>query len=116
MIRKIQRQSAYAASTPPSPGPATAETAHTVDSFDWIFGRSFSGYRSAASVCTVPWSAPPPRPCTTRKAMSAPMFQASAHSSDPRRKSTDPAMRTGLRPKVSESLPYTGRVTVTASR
>ena len=48
--------------------------------------------------------------------MSAPMFQATAHSSDPSRKTTDPAMRTGLRPKVSESLPYTGRVTVTASR
>ena len=65
--------------TPPTPWTASA----------WILGRSFSGYRSAASVCTVPWSAPPPRPWTTRKAMSAAMFQASAHSSEPRRKSTD---------------------------
>ncbi len=105
LTRKIQRQSAYAASTPPRPGPATAATAHTVDSFDWIFGRSSSGYRSAASVCTVPWSAPPPSPCTTRKAISAAMFQASAHSSDPSRNSAAPTTSTGLRPKVSESLP-----------
>ncbi len=44
------------------------------------------------------------------------MFQATAHSSDPSRNSAAPATSTGLRPKVSESLPYTGRVTVTASR
>jgi hypothetical protein len=31
-MRKIQRQSAYAASTPPREGPAIAEVAHTVDS------------------------------------------------------------------------------------
>jgi hypothetical protein len=116
LTRKIQRQSVYVASTPPTPGPATADTAHTVDSLDWIFGRSLRGYRSAARVCTVPWRAPPPRPCTTRNAISAPMFQASAHSREPSRKRTAPATSTGLRPKVSESLPYTGRVTVTASR
>jgi hypothetical protein len=51
-----------------------------------------------------------------RKAISAPMFQASAHSSDPSRNSAAPATSTGLRPKVSDSLPYTGSVTVTASR
>jgi hypothetical protein len=48
--------------------------------------------------------------------MSAAMFQAVAHSSEPRRKTAAPATRTGLRPKVSDSFPYTGRVTVTASR
>ncbi len=105
MTRKIQRQSAYAASTPPSPGPATADTAHTVDSLDWIFGRSASGYRSAASVCTVPCNAPPPRPCTIRNAISAPMFQATAHSSEPSRNTAAPTTSTGLRPKVSDSLP-----------
>ncbi len=67
-------------------------------------------------VWTVPWRAPPPSPCTMRKAMSAPMFQARAQSREPTRKRTIPAMRTGLRPKVSESFPYTGSVTVTASR
>lgn len=56
-------------------------------------------------VCTVPWRAPPPSPCTTRKAISAAMFQAPAQASEPARKSTIPVIRTGLRPKVSESLP-----------
>lgn len=67
-------------------------------------------------VCTVPWRAPPPSPWTTRKAMSAAMFQAAAQSRELTRKRMIPAIRTGLRPKVSESFPYTGRVTVTASR
>jgi hypothetical protein len=40
-----------------------------------------------------------------RNAISAAMFQASAHSSEPNRKRTQPAISTGLRPKVSESLP-----------
>lgn len=44
------------------------------------------------------------------------MFQASPHSSEPTRKRAMPKRSTGLRPKVSASFPYTGRVTVTASR
>lgn len=67
-------------------------------------------------VWTVPWRAPPPRPWTTRKAIREAMSQAAAQSREPTRKRTVPAMRTGLRPKVSLSFPYTGRVTVTASR
>lgn len=40
-----------------------------------------------------------------RNAISAPMFQATAHSSEPARKTAAPTISTGLRPKVSESLP-----------
>ncbi len=94
----------------------TAAVAHTEDSAAWIRPRSLSGYRSAATVCTVPWIAPPPRPWTTRKAIRLAMFQAPAHSSDPTRNAAMPTSSTGLRPKVSASLPYTGSVTVTASR
>lgn len=67
-------------------------------------------------VCTVPWSAPPPSPWTIRKAMSAAMFHAAAQRTEPTRNRMIPATRTGLRPKVSESFPYRGSVTVTASR
>ncbi len=44
------------------------------------------------------------------------MFQATPLSSEPSRNSAAPNTSTGLRPKVSDSFPYTGRVTVTASR
>ncbi len=107
LIRKIQRQPVVEARTPPSAGPSTDDVAHTVDNFAWILGRSFSGYMSAARVCTVPWMAPPPSPCTTRNAIRDPMSHAQAHSSDPIRNSTLPAIRTGLRPSESDSRPAT---------
>lgn len=43
LSRKIQRQCAYAASSPPTAGPATEEAAHTVDMRAWIRGRSLRG-------------------------------------------------------------------------
>lgn len=82
----------------------------------WMRPRSLSPYRSAATVCTVLWMAPPPSPCTMRKAIRLTMFHEPAQSSDPSRKIAIPTSSTGLRPKVSASLPYTGSVTVTASR
>ncbi len=60
-------------------------------------------------------TAPAPRPCTTRKAISAPMLQATPHSIEPARNSPMPNRMTGLRPNRSASLPYTGTVTAWAS-
>ncbi len=44
------------------------------------------------------------------------MFQDAAESADPVRNTSTPITSTGLRPKVSASLPYTGIVTVCANR
>ena len=36
LTRKIQRHEAYSANAPPSAGPITAETPHTLDSQPWM--------------------------------------------------------------------------------
>jgi hypothetical protein len=71
---------------------------------------------SPTIVMLIGCTAPAPRPCTARNAISAPMFQASPHSSEPRTKSPIPTSITGLRPYWSASLAYTGTVTAWASR
>ena len=50
-------------------------------------------------------TAPAPMPWIARKAMSATMLVASPHSSEPTAKTAMPNSITGLRPKVSASLP-----------
>jgi len=105
LIRKIQRHDAYWASDPPRVGANTAEIPHTLDSQPWTRPRSFSSYRSPASVLTVAMIEPAPRPCSPRKQIRLTMLQDAAHSADPARKMTVPMIRIGLRPHWSASLP-----------
>ena len=46
-----------------------------------------------------------PKPCNPRNAINVTMFHARAEVSEPTRKMIVPAIRTGLRPKTSASLP-----------
>ena len=105
LIRKIHRQEAYWASDPPIVGPNTAEIPHTLDSQPCTRPRSFSSYRSPASVLTVAMIAPAPTPCRPRKPIRLTMFHDAAHSADPARKTIVPKIRIGLRPHWSASLP-----------
>jgi hypothetical protein len=105
LITKIQRQDTYWASEPPTVGPNTAETPHTLDSQPCTRPRSSRSYRSPASVLTVAMIDPAPRPCSPRKQIRLTMLQADAHSADPARKIMVPATRIGLRPHRSASLP-----------
>ena len=50
-------------------------------------------------------TAPAPRPCTARNAMSTVMFHAMPHMIEPSRNSPMPSSSTGLRPNRSASLP-----------
>src|SRR5664279_757404 len=71
---------------------------------------------SPAIVTLIGWTAPAPRPCTARNAISAGMLQAKPHRIEPSRKSPMPNSMIGLRPNRSDSLPYTGTETAWASR
>lgn len=57
-----------------------------------------------------------PSPCRPRNAINVVMFHASADTAEPSRKIRVPMIRIGLRPNTSASLPYSGMVTVCASR
>ena len=50
-------------------------------------------------------SPPAPSPCSARNAISCPMFCACPHSTEPTRNSAMATMKTGLRPRTSDSLP-----------
>jgi hypothetical protein len=105
LIRKIHRHEAYWASNPPTVGPNTAEIPHTLDSQPWTRPRSFSSYRSPASVLTVAMIAPAPTPCRPRKQIRLTMSHDDAHNAEPARKMTVPMIRIGSRPHWSASLP-----------
>lgn len=60
--------------------------------------------------------APPPMPCSAREATSIDIDPARPHSTEPARKNSTAAWKTGLRPKVSPSLPTTAVTIVDASR
>ena len=59
---------------------------------------------SPAMVIDIGMTAPAPRPCTARNAMSAGMLHANPHSTLPARNSPIPTSIIGLRPTVSASL------------
>ena len=59
---------------------------------------------SPAMVTAIGWTAPAPRPWTTRKAMRTGMLQATPQRIEPRRNRPIPISMIGLRPMVSESF------------
>ena len=71
---------------------------------------------SPATVTAIGWTAPAPRPCNARNAMSAGMLHATPHSMLPKRNSPMPNSSSGLRPKVSASFAYADTDTAWASR
>jgi hypothetical protein len=58
---------------------------------------------------------PPPRPCTTRNAMSSMMFGAIAHSSEPTANDITEPMNSRLVPNLSAAQPATGITVAIAS-
>jgi hypothetical protein len=67
-------------------------------------------------VMDIGMTAPAPRPCRARKAISAGMLQARPHRIEPRTKAPTPTSMIGLRPNWSESLAKIGMETAWASR
>ena len=71
---------------------------------------------SAMIACAPTISPPAPTPCSARKPISWPMVCERPASIEPARKIRIAAMKTGLRPSMSPSFPYSGVETVAASR
>src|SRR5580765_2509519 len=71
---------------------------------------------SPAMVIDIGITAPAPRPCSARNAISVGMLQARPHSTLPARNRPIPISMIGLRPNVSESFAYTDTDTAWASR
>jgi len=69
-----------------------------------------------ASASEVGSSSPPPKPCTTRKAISDSTDQASAASAEPAMKSSRPARKTRRPPKRAIAQPSSGSIAAAASR
>ncbi len=90
---------------PPASGPTTAEVAQTVAIAPCTRPRSSSLKRSPMIVIVTGWMAPAPSPCSSRNSTSDIIDQAKPQSAEPTRKMIMPAISTGLRPKISESLP-----------
>ena len=59
---------------------------------------------------------PPPRPCSTRNAISEPADHASPHSSDPPANAATAVMNTRRVPKRSTAQPASGITDASASR
>ena len=59
---------------------------------------------------------PPPSPCSTRNAISAPADQARPHSSDPSANAATAPMKTRRVPNRSTAQPATGMTAAIASR
>ena len=114
LMENAQRHPGPSVSQPPSRGPATEDTANTAPMKPMYLPRSRAGTTSAMDACARIIRPPPPRPCTTRAAMSQLMEPAAAPITDPAMNSTIAESSTGLRPKRSEIRPYTGIMTVEA--
>ena len=71
---------------------------------------------SAMIACAPTISPPAPMPCSARNAISSPIERLSPASIEPARKIRIAARKTGLRPYMSPSLPYSGVEAVEASR
>src|SRR5690606_28008566 len=112
LIKKIQRQLTYSANAPPNAGPRIALTPQILERYPWIRARSCTLSISPAIVFTVAIIEPAPRPCIPRKVMSEPIFQETADAAEPIKNTAMPNSKMFLRPKISESLPYRGMVTV----
>ena len=102
--------------TPPIAGPMSAEVAHTPDVKPCIRPRCRASKRSPIIVTPVEMSAPAPRPCSARNAMSWSIVPASPHSIDAPTKTTSAAKYTRLRPWTSAKRPNTGVVAVETRR
>ena len=101
---------------PPSSGPATDATPKTDPIRPMYRPRSRGGTMSPMIACAPTIKPPAPIPCSARKPISCPIDCESPASIEPTRKITIAARKTGFRPRMSPSFPYSGVEIVDASR
>jgi hypothetical protein len=106
----------FSVRNPPTSGPMTNARPKTAPKRPWYLPRSAGVNMSPITASATGKSEPAPMPWSPRKKISIPMFWLRPESADPRRKITMPVMKTGLRPKRSESLPQNGTLIVLVSR
>ncbi len=98
LSRKIQRQSAYCTSAPPTNGPIAAETLPSPDQAPIAWLRS-SGWNEPWIIARLPGiSSAAPIPCRTRAAIRISGVGASPHSSEASANQTVPMTNTRRRP------------------
>lgn len=101
---------------PPTIGPSTGPVEPTIP-ITPITRPMRAGPAARASRVSIRGSRiPAPKPCTTRKRMRVPMFQARPEAIDPAMNSTRPNSHNRLPPTRSTAHAVTGMVTVSASR
>ena len=82
----------------------------------WYLPRSDGAKMSPMIASETGKSAPAPSPWIPRKRMNCHIWPEMAHSSEPSRKMLTPIMKMIRRPNRSDSLPYSGPLTVAVSR
>jgi hypothetical protein len=116
LIRKIHRQDRWSTISPPSTGPKTgasnAGTPTTIMTRPILAGPA----ARARTVCPTGMSSAPAAPCSTRKPIRLPAFQANAHSAELVANATVAVMNSRLAPNRSTAHPVVGITTVRASR
>ena len=114
--KKISRHDALSTKAPPMIGPsAGASSIGTPTSAITRPIRSCPAAR-ARIVIPVGMTIPPPRPWSTRNAISEPALQASPHSVEPSTNSATAPMNTRRVPKRSTIQPVSGITAASASR
>ncbi len=115
LIRKIQCQLAMPISQPPRIGPAIGPS--SMGTPRTAITRPTRSGPAARVMIVMPRgiSIPPPRPWTTRNAISGPMPQAVAQSTEPQTKSTIDMMKSRLVPNRSAAQPVIGMTVASAS-
>jgi hypothetical protein len=122
LIRNTHRQPSMPrmlsapAKTPPTSGPTTAATPKIARKKPWYLARS-RGARMSPMIASGSDIRPPaPMPCTARNPASISMDVEKLDSTDPAMKIEMLRMMSGRRPNRSDSLPYSGVVTVEVIR
>ncbi len=114
--RKSQRQLATLRMRPPSTGPRMGPSAvgRVTVAMTRPISRPFAACMISVAMSGI--MIPPPMPCTTRKAISAGAFQASALSTEPSRNTASAPIHRRLPPTRAWAHLVSGIVTKTASR
>ncbi|OIQ77772.1 hypothetical protein GALL_405380 [mine drainage metagenome] len=115
MTANIQRHEKYVVNAPPTSGPSTGPT--SAGSVVYVMARTSSRRGKLRSRMSRPTGViiAPPRPCSTRIAISSAKLSASPHSAEPSVKRASAAMNTRRAPKRSAHQLLSGMNTASVS-
>ena len=105
LIQNAQCQLRWSVNSPPKSGPTSMGSTKATPMAPMYLPRLRAGTTSAMMACAKIISPPPPRPWMPRPAISMPMFDANAHTTEPTVNSTSAKMNSPLRPMRSPTLP-----------